>query len=561
MSVFKDIRHAYNVARAGWNSRPSLVTHAEEYRNMQQSAFRTAMEAAFKSRRAKNEWYPGTDGEQNVGNYYPGAEINRFRNDWITRIVTSTNLTRLSYRTLASRAEFAYRTNSYIKRAVEIVKTLTVGAGIMPFPMVKNSDGTPAESVNKKLADHWQRFNEQGMRLGSQEVTMLEAQGIEMESMAQLGSVIRQRVPSRKGSWLPFAYTLVKPYRLNFAHDNFFDDLYYRQMIIDQRNDITVLGQQFNKNMEPQGFYILGEKDMVPAERMSIHYRQREPEQYLGFPWVAASLAHSYDVDQLIDDIMTQSRMLARMGIWISKKDKNSFNSDMSYVNGDGGDADMSIALEKLTYAATEEKPEAIMFKNDLTTALEPLLKLELASIAVGMGMSYQLMSSDLTGSSFSGNRMNAIIDSKCFKSVFGSFVKSNCQPSWNDFVEWEILTGKIHEISYSDYLKDTFPFRRCYWLPEEIDWFDPLEKVKAQRLQLQTGIITLQELCEEEGRNYTDVLAQRGSEKKFIKAQNLEEILPNYSEHVTLAAAAETDPAAAKDLPGNSAGGGFNGK
>ena len=559
MNLIRDIRHTLKSARAGWNRRPSLITEADRFRGMQQMALRTALDAAFKTNRAKNEWYPGGDGEANTGNYYPGAELGRFRNDWITRIVTSTNLMRVSYRTLCSRSEFAYRTNSYIKRAIEIIKTLTVGSGIMPFPMVKNSDGTPAESVNKRLADHWLRFNDQGMRMGSQNVTVLEAQGIEIESMAQLGSIIRQRVQSKKGSWLPFAYSLVKPYRLNFAHDNFFDDLYYREMIIDQRKDITVLGQKFNQYMEPLGFYILGENEMIPADRMSIHYRQREPEQYLGFPWVAASLPHSFDVEQLIEDVMTQSKVLARLGVRISKKDKAAFISDLSYAVDDSGDDSNSVALDKASLFATDDKPETVMFNNNLNQCLDPLLMRELHALAIGMGFSYQLLTSDLNNASFSGSRTNTIIDSKGFKSVFASFVKSNCQPCWNDFVEWEILTGKIPEISYSDYSKDPWPFSRCYWLPEEIDWFDPLEKIKAQRLQLQTGIVTLQELCEEEGRNYKDVLMQRGTEKEFIKKLDLEEILPNYSEHTTPAAAAEVDPAAAKDLPGNSGSSGGN--
>ena len=544
MSVFRDISHAIGAARNGWAHRPSLVTRADEFRGMQQAAYRTAIEAAFKSRRAKNEWYPGGDGEANVGNYYPGAELGRYRNDWITRIVTSTNLTRLSYRTLCSRSEHAYRTNSNIKRAIELIKTLTIGSGALPFAMVKNGDGTPAEAINKALTEAiWPRFNDQGMRVGSQDLSVLEGQGIEMESMAQLGSVIRQKKPSKKGSCIPFAYTWAKPYRLNFAHDNFFDDLYYRELIMSKdQPDITVLGQKFNKNMEPLGFYILGENDMVPATQMSIHYRQREPEQYLGFPWVAASLPHAFDVDQLIDDIMSQSRALARLGFRISKKDGGAFVSDLSFGGPGDGENAPSVELPKFGAISTDEKPETLMFDNNLNDSMVPLIKLELAELAVGMGISYQLLSSDLTVSSYSGNRMNSIIDSKCLKSIFGSFVRSNCQTVWADMVEWAVMAGKVPGVSYTDFLRDPWQFTRCYWLPEPIDWFDQLEKIKAQRFQLQTGMITLQELCESEGRNWKDVIMQRSTEKDFIKKYDLAELLCTYSEHVTPAAAAETE-------------------
>ena len=537
-------------------------------RDMLQRGYEAGKQIGIGGSRARNNWYGGND-VPNTGNYLPGAAVGRVRSDWPVAIMTSTTMLRLAFRTLCARSERAFRIDPYTSRAASIVKTFSVGSGIIPIPRIKNSNGTLAHELNKKIADHWQRFNEQGMRQGGQPLSMLEAQGIEFESMCILGSVLRQTVISRPGSWLPFAFSWVKPYRLNFAFDNYFDDLWYR-MIIGQggrgnapdnidSGALIILGQIFNKFMEPEGFYILGEDKPVPASQMSIHYRQREPEQYLGMPIAMIGLEDTFDIQELWTDKLAQSRFLTRMGVYFDKNDKLSFVSDLS-TGGYGSDGAESVGLPGLTGTFAEKKPEPILFDDKISASLEPLMLMALHRIAISWGISYQLLSSDLRGASFSGGRINNITDSKVLKAVLGSFIGSNAQPSFNKFMEWEILAGKLPEIGYNEFMRDQFPYTRTYWLPEKTDWFDPKDQIQAQRLQLQTGTITLQELCEENGRNYEDVIMQRSNEKDFIKEYNLGELLCAYSERTTPADIMAIDPAAAKDLPGTN-GGSDNGK
>ena len=538
MNIITDIKHSLGAAVNTWKTRPSALSREQIYRSAMQQGYQTGLKIAG-DRRARNDWYG--DGQTNTGNYFPGADIGRYRNDFLTRIVTSTTLMRLAYRTLVARSEYEYRTESYGKRAIEILKTFTVGSGAIPFPMVKNKNGTPVEGINKILSEDWKRANDELFRSGSQNVSAMEAQGMEFETIATTGNILRQTVKSKPGSWLPFSFSWVKPYRLNFAFDNYFDDIWYRMAIGGNAKgdapdaitagELVILGQIFNKFMEPQGYYILGEGKPIPATWMSIHYRPREAEQYLGIPWLTPVLGDIFDLQQLIDDKLAQSRMLTRMGVFIDKRDKLSFLSELSSsgATGDGEPDAVSVALDKLSMTSGMESPKPILFDDKISQSLEPLLKIVLHRIAVGMGISYQLLTTDLNSASYSGSRTNTMTDSKVILSIFSWFAKSNCQTVWNKFVEMEFLAGKIPGATYRQYLDDPWYYNRCYWLPEPTDWFDPLEKIKAQRLQLQMGTLTLQDLCEENGRNFDDVLKQRSTEKDIIKKYGLEELLPSY--------------------------------
>jgi lambda family phage portal protein len=510
LNLVNDLSHAFKYLSHGWNTRPSKRTKDDVFRAWAQRGF----ERGVAAKRAQNA-------------YYPGAETGRFRNDWLTTICTSTNLLRRSYKTLAARSEYAYRTDPYARRAVEILKTFTVGSGLRPFPSVKLvQSGEPIEAINKKLSDDWERFNDEGMRIGSQNITMYEAQGVEFITMVTLGSVLRQTIKSRPGSWLPFSFNIIKPYRLDFSHDNFYDDIQYKNFLA-KGEQLTVLGQVLNSYAEPTAFWIDGEEVPRSADNMSIHYRQIEAEQYLGVPWLTPSLGNIWDVQQLFEDKLIQSRLLTRMGVWEKKGNKGA----MSLLEETIDDTDESCPFDKQQIYYADDKPEPIQFDDTMETAFHPLVKMALHATAIGAGFSYQLLSSDLEGANFAGGRINVITDSKIFNSLYKSFYKSNCQPSWAKFVEWEVLSGKLPGVSYAQYLRDPWYYNQCYWLPEGEQWVDPLKDAQAQRLLYQTGQCTLQQLCAWQGNNYKAIIAQRKREKEELKAAGLEELLPAFTD------------------------------
>lgn len=510
MNIFKSLGLASKAASRTFKNAMSKSTKDDIYRQYAQLGFQRG-EAYRQQRKAQNA-------------YYPGAEMDRHRQDWLTNICTSTSLLRRSIKTLIARSEYAYRTEPYARRAVDILNTFVVGSGLRPFPMVKLNIGTPVDSINNKLASDWERFNDEGMRIGSQQLTMYEAQGLEFVTTVTCGSFLRQIIKSRPGSWLPYSFNIIKAHRLDFSHDDYYDQTGYNDLIA-QGKPITVLGQILNAYSEPSGFWLEGESKPRSSETTSIHYRPLEAEQYLGIPWLTPSLDKIWDTQQLSEDKLIQSRILTQMGVWGKRKDKAAIDSILETdSNGDS-----SVPFDKAMMFYSEEKPEAIQFDDKISESYGPLVRMNLHAIAIGAGFSYQLLSSDLEGANFSGSRTNTIIDSKVFKKLYKSFYKMSCQPAWNKFVEWEVLTGKIPGLSYDQYLRDKWYYNQCYWLPEGEQWVDPLKDAQAQKLMYQTGQITLQEICALRGKNYKSVIRQRQSEKKELQKAGLSELLPTF--------------------------------
>ena len=515
MNIFRDIGHLSKTIPTGirraWSSRPSRINRNQMFRALAQAAYER-----------------GSEARRTQMTYYPGAETGRHRADWLTQICTSTSLLRKSYKTLAARAEYAYRTDPYARRAIEILKAFVVGSGATPYPAIQlESTGAPVDGINRYLANHWERFNEEGMRCGSQNMTIYDAQGLDFRTIATLGANLCNTVRSRKGSWLPFAFQFIKPYRLDFWKDTYIDDYYYRSLLAQRGDPLIVLGQIMNEFAEPTGFYLLGQGKPVPATQMSLHYLQIEEEQYLGLPWLTPALGNIWDQQQLFEDKMTQSRLLTRMGVFIPKKNKKDFLS----IEETDETGDDSIPFEKQSLYFGDEAPSPIQFDDHISEGFAPLVRMNLHAISIACGFSYQLLSSDLEGANFSGGRINTITDSKTFQSLFRTFINvgATTQHAWNRFVEWEFLNGKIPGASYDQYLRDPHYYNKCYWLPEGMGWVDPLKDAQAQELLYRTGQLTLQELCAAQGKNYKQIIAQRAREKKELTDAGLSELLPTF--------------------------------
>lgn len=504
MGLLKDFRFLLYNANSLLGRLPSKVEKREYKQRLLQYGFDHGIDAA--SRRSKM--------------YSPGADTGVMRGDWITSSKSATQMIREDFKNLCARSELAYRTDAVARRAINILTTFVVGQGNKPFPAVKYRNGDPVEGINNQLSADWERFNDQGVRNGTVEMTMYELQALEFATLAVYGSTLTNIVSSRKGSWLPYAFQLLKPHRLDFSKDTFWDSLN-----TDPEN-LIVHGMQLNQFAEPQKFFIENKIAPYTYDRMSLSFFPIETEQYLGLPWLTPVLPQIWDHQQLFDDKMRQSRIGARLGVRMPKEDQEGIAKLLD--NDTSGNSYFDLDFQGFYFSKGEPKP--ITITDPISDTFEPLVRMTLSYIAMGLGFSYQLLTSDLKGANFSGARTNTIADSRGFRTLYKRFVKMNLQTKWNKFVEWEVLTGRLlqYGVGVTEYQKDPWYYNQAYWLPMDgEDWVDPLKDQQALVLAYKTGQMTYQELCALTGKNWKSVLRQLQVEKEAFEAAGMEHLIP----------------------------------
>jgi lambda family phage portal protein len=453
--------------------------------------------------------------------YYPGADSGVLRGDWIRGTRSVTSVIREDLTTLCARSEYAYRTDAVTRRAVNILAAYLVGQGNKPIPAVKQRNGEPVEGVNRQLAEDWERFNDEGIRTGNQRVTVYQSQLLSAITMIVYGSCIKNIVRSRSGSLLPFAYQLLKPTRLDFSRDTW----------VDQENasviGTTLHGMQLNAYGEAEGFWFQNESAMRRAENILLSFYPIEAEQYLGLPWLTPVLPPIFDRQQLVYDKLKQSRIGARLGYKAPATLQEGIEGLME--TSSNGEQYFDLDFQGFVYSSDGDiKP--IQITDPISNTFEPLIRLVVQEIALGLGFSYQMLSSDLKDANFTSGRMNKLVDSKFFRMLHKALVKLDHQPMWDKFVEWEALSGRLsrHGVGYAQYLSDPSYYNACYWLPKDGDeWLEPLKEAQSEILEMKSGKTTFEEICAKKGTNYRDVIRKHKECRDALVEAGLECYLP----------------------------------
>jgi lambda family phage portal protein len=454
------------------------------------------------------------------GRYAPGADQSRLRNDWLTSVKSMTSLLSAEWKTLVARSEFATRTNAYAKSARTVIIDHVVGSGLRPFAAVRLMNGKRLDSVNKILERDWERFNDQGVRDGNSHKTFYDSQRLAIGTIFDEGAVLTNTVPSRPDSWLPYAFQILKPTRLDFTKDTWTTTGNSYGEHVDIASPTVIHGMNLNQYGECTGFNLVNEAAQRSPNEMAIHYYQQEAEQYLGLPWLTPVLPFTWDLGQILEDRLVASRIIERLALWVKKTSKKTM---MQTADEDDG----TIPWERGSILSTQDKPEVIQAQSNFSDTFGALVRLYLHGIGAGLGFSFILLTRDLDGVNFASSRFNKIADNRFFQSLYRWFAKGYCQSVWDKFVEWEFLSGKIPGFTYSQYKADPWYYNQCYWLPEGEEWVDPLSDAKALDVAYKNGWMTLQEVCASQGKDWKSVLNQRATEKQLMTDLGLTELLP----------------------------------
>lgn len=463
--------------------------------------------------------------------YYDAASTDRIRHDWAYSTSTPYSNIKDDLKKIIARSRASVENNGMSNHIDNVFITNVVDTGIKPEAVVKDENGELLEEANKILNEGWKRYNDQWDRSGKS--TYYECQALGLKTIINSGSVIRNTVKSRKGDYLPIGNQMVEPDRLDWNRDTF---------TITQ-NDASPRAQtQFGIDLDEYGvplrFYLSGINRAISAENMDIRFKRNRAEQYIGVPWKAPVLKYLWDLANLIEDRCVASRIQAMISLWMNKRDLPMLASKLN--------SDSQAQWEPGRIMYSEHEPKIIEPSARVTEVFDPLTRLIQRWIAIGTGLSYQILTKDLQGMNFASSRANILEDRRLFKKCGAWFCKEFCQRDWDIYVYWMFLSGKMTPFTTADYKADPWKWQQVYWQHPGWDWVDPAKDSKAAIDLNNNNMLTLKEHYGSKGKNYTEELRQIAIEKKRIKeleeeyeiemgtkppGQNMEENVPEEME------------------------------
>ncbi|WP_444885985.1 phage portal protein [Microbulbifer sp. PSTR4-B] len=228
----------------------------------------------------------------------------------------------------------------------------------------------------------------------------------------------------------------------------------------------------------------------VPADQVAHIYRPERPGQNNGLPWVSSVLVRLRELDQYQDAELVRKKTAAMFAAFIEEAQQDNRGIGKAGALGGQATAPGPVSLEPgiLQYLAPGQK---ISFSApaDVGASYEPWLRSELLQFAAGFGPTYEMVTGDLRGVTYSSIRQGVLeFRRKCEMVQAHMMVHQLCRPLARWFMDAAVGSGAIKIL---DYLQNRRRYTRIDWQPQAWDWVDPEGDQKAAEGKVRAGFKT----------------------------------------------------------------------
>jgi len=128
----------------------------------------------------------------------------------------------------------------------------------------------------------------------------------------------------------------------------------------------------------------------------------------------------------------------------------------------------------------------------DVGATYETFLRVQLRSIAAGIGITYEQLTGDLTSVNYSSIRAGLLeFRRRCEAFQHQTIVYQLCMRVWKRWIEAAVLSGALSRTAAGIEAK---------WIPPGFAWVDPLKDIKAQVMAVRAGFKSRAEVVSEQG-------------------------------------------------------------
>lgn len=442
---------------------------------------------------------------------YAGANTGRLFADFLASNRSPDAEIRFALETLRNRCRDLERNNEYARRYIHLLKTNVVGErGVTTQVKARNTDGTFDRIGNVQIEREWAAWGKNGNCTVDGKMSWSDAQKFFIQSLVRDGEVLIRKVnyPNKWG----FAIEFLEPDLLDEKKNE----------VLSNGNQIR-MGVEIDKFYKPVAYHILTQHPgdyqfspiarqtvRVPADKMIHVYIAERAQQTRGVPMMATAIAslkmlHGYREAELVAARVGASKM----GFFVSPTG-NDFPADDT--------EDTFTPIMQADPGTFHQLPTGMDFKSfdptHPTTAFADFEKAILRGIASGLGVSYTSLANDLEGVSYSSIRQGELENRDFYKMLQGFMIQHFVEPIYREWLAMAMTTTALSlPITKFDKFADATEFRA-----RGFAWVDPQKEINAAVTAINNGIMSMQDVANQYGRDVEETFEQVAMEAALAK-------------------------------------------
>lgn len=427
-------------------------------------------------------WLPGTRAAAD----YEAAAMTRRTTGWSPVASDVNTLVFRNADTLRSRSRDMVRRNPWATNALDAFVGNCIGTGIKPQPL-----HTDAE-LRERIQVLWLRWTDEADATGLTDFYGLQA--LACRSVMEAGECfirLRPRLP-KDGLSVPLQLQLLEAEHLPTSETRKLENGNYIRAGIEFNGIGKRVAYHLYREHPGDALNPMASTELVrvPAESVLHLFRPIRPGQLRGQPWLTQVLIKLYELDQYDDAELVRKKTAAMFAGFVTK------NAPEDVLVGEGAADTTGVALAGLEPGTLQVllPGEDVKFSNpaDVGASYETFMRVQLRSIAAGMGITYEQLTGDLTGVNYSSIRAGLLeFRRRCEQFQHQVIVFQMCRPIWRAWIDAAVLAGALPAGDRNYDVK---------WIPPGFAWVDPLKDIKAQIMAVRAGFKSRAEVVSEQG-------------------------------------------------------------
>jgi len=438
---------------------------------------------------------------------YDAASGSRRVRGWAPSSGSANTVLFSNLETLRARSRDQVRKNPWAKNGLDSFVGNCVGTGIKP------QSQHPDAAVRAAIHKLWNRWTDEADADGA--IDFYGMQSLVCREIMEAGEClerIRMRRP-KDGLSVPLQLQGLEPEHLPLSKTE-----------ATANGNIIRAGIEIDKIGQRQAYWLYrshpGDSYTNPGDDGSI---VRVPAQYVlhqrllrrfgalrGEPWLAQVLMKMWQLDQFDDATLRKAKAAAFFAAFVTRPGSPDAGTDM--LGGtDQGDGTSELTLEPETLQVLEPG-ENITWPPpvDGGSNYETFIRTQLRAVAAGMGVTYEQLTGDLKGVTYSSLRHGLLeFRRRCEQLQYQVMVFQFCRPVYRAWIDAAITSGALR-VDPND--PDVYEVE---WITPGWDWVDPLKDVQASELAVRGGFTTRSKIVAGQGYNSEVIDAEQAADNK----------------------------------------------
>lgn len=448
---------------------------------------------------------------------YDGANTGRLGGGW-TAVSGNAELTDSGYRnTLRDRARDLERNSDFAQAVIDALVRNVVGTGITMqcrIPL-KNDPSKFDDALCSQIEEKWEEW----CRGRNCDITgyssFYELQAMALRRMVVDGDSLSLKIYDRT-SRIPFKIQMTEPDLLDTG-----------RLKADGTGNLVVSGIEVNGYNKPLAYYFYSQtldgfttfqSKRVPADRVIHLYPKHRPTQVRGVSMLASTINRLKDTEEFLEADLVAARIAASFAMFVKTNDGIGRMAKNSTLNTDDQTRREYIEPGMIEYLRPGEDIQTAQPGMQAGNSAE-YVKMQTRIIAAAKGMSYEVVSRDMKGSTFSSARQSHLEDRKTFVPLQRFMIEHF---NWEIYTNWIISAVLAGEFDIPDFFQDMPRYMKHAWITPGWAWIDPVKEVDAAIKGIGAGLNCYADELASQGKDWEDVYQQRAREQEKAKGLGL---------------------------------------